>query len=325
MRESITIARAHGKDDFQIIAQPKSGISQQLNDFLKLLHTRNHPKYAEVQLIQLDGSSAEVRTRTFAKGEIDQPKKAPSVMKSVTNLIIGLIALVGMSANAATWNTPSGNGAISGAGYFSAAGVPFSTIGSVQSNQVYCVLGGAISLGSPLVEQIWVKDDLAAATLDFYVPTNSWTVISNSVATNQIWTSATNNGAGLATNDIIVLQHGDGTSQLLIIGSGTLASGVTETNGNGQNLIKFYNTTTNAVAVGDVLHKMALRQSFTPLTLQNVTNDVPVATSQWFMLSTRAAPLKYYGVLGQPNLIRLTYGAAGSLFVSGTYSRRPGQ
>lgn len=244
------------------------------------------------------------------------------LLKSIGICAMLFAASISFGAN---WNTPYGSGDGDGGGYFSATGIPFTAIPNVQSNTSYVVLGGPTSLGAPLFEQIWLKPDLVAGTLSFYVPTNTWTIGSNSVAgTNQIWLTSTN--LGLATNDICVIQHGSGAAQMVIVGGSASSSGLVATNAAGYNLVNLFNNITNAVTVGDKLYKMALRSpALTPVSMQNVTNDLPVQTGQWWMIATRAAPLKIYGTVGYPNLLALTYSNSAGLFTSGSFARRPPQ
>lgn len=247
-------------------------------------------------------------------------------MKKLFSVILFVVALFALtsSASAATWNTPYGIGDGNGEGYFSASGVPFSVISSVRSNSVYCILGGPKALGSPLVQSIWIKPDLAAGTLDFFVPTNSWTCASNQPAgTNVIWLTSTN--SGLATNDVCVIQHADGTAQMLVIGGNASSSGLLTTNSLGYNAVQSFNSVSNAIQPNDVLYKMALRRSITPFTLQNVTNDVAVQSGQWWQIATRAGAMTFNGVLGGPTLISMTGSnntTGGGLLLDGNYKRR---
>jgi hypothetical protein len=244
-------------------------------------------------------------------------------IKSILSYVLALIALalIVSAANAATWNKATGNGD-DGYGYFSAAGIPLTVIGSVRSNTVYTVVGSRAALGAPLVDSIWVKTDLAAAALEFWVPTNTWTCASNQPAgTNQIWLTTTN--AGLATNDLLVLEHQDGTAQLLVLGGGTTdAAGLVGSNSLAQTLVKFWTTPTNAITAGDKLHKLALRSSFEPLKMHAITNTVGTPFGNWLAMAHQNVPLKLYGNIGLPVVVSLSYSNAASLKTDGVLKRR---
>jgi hypothetical protein len=241
-------------------------------------------------------------------------------IKSLIALVLLIITAFALPSQAATWNTAPGHGD-DGYGYFSASGVPLAVVASVKSNSTYVVVGGRAALGAPLVQSVWVKPDFVSGTLDFYTSTNTWTCASNQPAgTNIIWLVGTN--SGLATNDVLVLEHGDGTTQLLLLsGNATDAGGLVYSNSYAVG-VKVWNTPTNTITAGDKLHKMALRQSFEPLKLQNVTNDVAVPWGNWWQVATRAAPLQFYGNVGSPTAVVLTYSNAASIYVQGAFKRR---
>lgn len=332
MRQALTIARRHDTEEFEIVKQPGE-IGSQLQEFFKLLRTRDHSELAEVCVIELDAGSADstahVRRRTFTKPvetetetENLKPKKSKN-MKTLISLLVFAVSL--FTANAASWNDAYGLGDGEGSGYFSASGAPLAVVGSVQSNTVYVSLGGPSALGAPLVDSVWIKPDLTGCTLSLYVATNYWLCASNQPAgTNIVWLTSTN--TGLSTNDLLVLQNSSGVSQLVILGGGsTDAGGLVYTNSSGYVGVKLWNTPTNSISANDKLYKLALRQQFTPLTFQNLTNDIVAPWGNWWAMATRSAPLKFYGSLGVPSVLALTYSNSAGILVNGSFARRPAQ
>lgn len=250
--------------------------------------------------------------------------KFKSLLQFVT--AIAAVALVTF-ANAAGWNDSYGMGDRGGEGYFSASGAPLAVVGSVRSNSVYVAIGGPNTFGSPLFQSIWVNTDLATGTLDFWGATNVWTCASNQPAgTNIIWIT-TNSASGpasiLATNDVLVLQNASGASQVLLIsGNATDLSGVVYSNSTGVG-IKVFQTPTNTITAGDKIYKMARRATFTPLAIPAWTNGIAGAgVGAYIPAGSSADTLKFYGDVGEPSVVSLSYAASGSLYVSGVLKRR---
>src|SRR5262245_11650712 len=233
-------------------------------------------------------------------------------------VLLSLLALAG-SLRAATWNDSYGMGKNANDWLISGAGVPLAVISSVQSNSLYYITS-AKSDGAPRISQIWIKPDLTAGTLGFYIATNLLTLASNQPAgTNILWIAGTN--AVLATNDLLVLQNVASDSyQLLVLGGGsTTATGLAYTNAAGYTGVKLWTTPTNTIVAGDRLWKLALVQSITPLAIQNFTNDLVAPWGNFWPLNTRATTLAFGGRLGIPSAIVMTYSNSAGLLLNGDY------
>lgn len=245
-------------------------------------------------------------------------------MKKLLSIACAVLACV--SVHAASWNDNFGLGN-SGNSAFSIGGAPLSVITSVRSNSVYVVTSDSAN-GAPSFDSVWIKPDLTGCSLDFWTATNSLTVASNGAAGDTtVWLVASNLTGGayttLATNDLLVYKGAGDTYQVVVLsGNATSSQGVVTSNSLGQVQIKLFNALSNAPAAGDKIYKMAARFSVNPFTLQNVTNDVAVPWGQWWQLSTRAAPLRLVGEIGEPSVISLTVSNSGGLFTSGSYIRR---
>lgn len=234
--------------------------------------------------------------------------------------VLGLIAICFTAPLHAAWVDAYGFGDGGGSSFFSARGNTIGVVGSVISNTVYTIHGGPAAAGNPLVQSVFIKQDSVAGALEWWHATNTWTVASNgALATNIIWLTTTN--TGMATNDLIVYQD-SANSQLTLIGGGaTSASGLFITNALGQCGVKVWNNVSNVVA-GAKLYKMTRIQSLTPLTMQNVTNDTPAPFGNWFQVATRAAPKQFYGRLGYPSLLTMSYSNSADINVDGIFKRR---
>jgi hypothetical protein len=232
-------------------------------------------------------------------------------------IAITVAALMSLSLQAA-WNNAVQTG-LGGNPVFTGSGVPLTVLASIRSNTLYTITS-ANAPGAPLVQEVWIKPDDVTCTLDFWVPTNTWTIASNgALATNIIWLTSTNKG--MASNSVCVYQSGDTYQMTIALGSGALGA-LVYTNDAGQNGIAIFNTLTNYPLAGDKLYMMAKVATFTPLTMQNATNDVAAPWGNWWQVATRAGPLRFSGVIGYPLLTTLSYSNAAGLMINGVYQRR---
>lgn len=226
--------------------------------------------------------------------------------KAVLSLKLAAVAAAGLvlapPADAATWNASYGIGNPQDQFRVSATGAPLGVIASVHSNAVYTITS-AYASGQPLFNQIWTRSDLLAATLNFYVATNSYELTNSGAAGTNVLSLSTTNGLG--SGDILVLQNvATDTYQMLVNSNNSAFALVT------------YNGITNGYRSGDRVYKMALRQSFTPASMNTVTNTqgilgVPVA--QWMRFGSGDTPFQFAGTMGYPSLMTLTYSNAGGL------------
>lgn len=243
-----------------------------------------------------------------------------NTIKSLKTLAAALcaVALVN-AATAATWNDAYGMGNNANDWLISGSGVDTAVVQSVHSNALYYITS-AKSDGAPRISSVLIKPDSTPGTLKWYQATNVWTIGSNETAgATAAWLVGTN--AGMATNDILVLQHvqSDSYQFNIVSGNATSATGLISTNAAGYNRIKLFNTVSNAITAGDKLWKMTATQTLTPLSLQNVTNDVAAPWGNWWALATRNGPITYGGAIGKPGLLVLTFSNSAGLFVQGDY------
>jgi hypothetical protein len=239
-------------------------------------------------------------------------------MKKLLSLFVPCVLFVA-SSPAATWNDQYGLGNNADDWLLSGSGVPFTVVQSVQSNSLYYITSAKAS-GAPRISSVWVKPDLTPGTLNWYTPTNTWTLASNATAgATTLWLTSTN--SQMATNDLLVFQNvaSDAYQLLIVSGNATDARGTVSTNALGQVQVKVFNAISNAVVAGDKLYKMALQQSITPLSSQNITNDTAVAWGNWWQLATRAAPIQYGGRIGVPSALVMTFSNAAGMTVQGDY------
>lgn len=225
------------------------------------------------------------------------------------------LALAPMESSAATWNDFYGIGNPQDQFSFSGSGAPLGVIGSVQSNTLYYITS-AYASGQPQIKQIWTRADNLAATLNFYVATNSYELTNNGAAgTNVLSLSSTN---GLGSGDLVVVRNMSSTYpdayQLLVVSNNSAFALVT------------YNGITNGYSAGDRVYKLALRQSFTPAAMNTVTNTMGllgVPVGQWIRFGSGDVPFQFNGTMGYPTVVTLTYSNAAGLHVTGDYYARP--
>lgn len=253
--------------------------------------------------------------------------KRPSLFSLYTlNLIALCLTLFTPHAHAAAgdWNYAYGQGNVSDDWLISGCSIPLAVIQSVQSNSQYYITS-AKSSGSPRIDQIWFKNDMLSGTIRFYTATNVWTCASNQPAgTNIIWLTETN--SAMATNDLLVFRSVSGDSyQLLVVsGNATDYAGTVYTNSSGYVGIKVFTTPTNAIVAGDFLYKMSLQQSFNPLGMGIVTNQIDNVVGdhfgQWLSLGAKQGPLvSFRAQSGLPAMIVMTYSNSGVFQVVGDY------
>ncbi len=242
-------------------------------------------------------------------------------------LTLGAVLLAPAPAGAADWGSSFGIPNPADDSLIGGSGVNLAVIPSVQSNSLWYVTS-AHSAGAPRIDNIWFRNDFLSGTLNYYIATNFWTCSSNQPAgTNILWLSTTN--SGLATNDLLVLQNTIQDSyQLIVLGGGaTDGASLVYTNALGENGVKLWNTPTNIVSVGDKLWKLARVQTFTPLGMGLVTNQISAVTGdhfqQWLKLGGKELPLQFRGRTGIPSAVVMTYSNTAGLFVTGDYYVRP--
>lgn len=232
------------------------------------------------------------------------------LFRTLTGLLAGLALLLAVAgAGAATWNDSYGMGNVSDDWLITGSGVPFTAIGSVQSNSLYYVTSAKAS-GAPRLGWLWVQSDLLASTLGYYVATATYSVASNGIAgTNVINITSTN---GLGNGDILVYRHvATDTYQMLVNSNNSALALVT------------YNALSNAPAANDVLYKMTRVANFNPLQMHAVTNQVIRPLAELIPFGVSSKPVELTGELGLPSLTVLTYSNAGGLFITGDYFVRP--
>lgn len=239
------------------------------------------------------------------------------------NLIISALLAFATVAGAATWNTSRGMGNPQDDWLIYGSGTPIGVQGSVTSNGLYYITSAKAS-GQAVLDKVVIDTDTLVATLEWYIPTNTWTVAATEgCGTNQIWVTSTN--LTMATNDIFVLRSVSSDSyQLLVLGGHTTASGIVRTNG-AYNQVQFFQTTTNIPTAGDILYKMAKVQSYIPNAMGNVTNSTPVPFNA-YVFASGYHPFKFAAPLGAPGLLWLNTCSNLSvcdLNVSGEYFVRP--
>lgn len=258
-----------------------------------------------------------------------------AALTAVTLLSIALpIASPPEAKAATTWNAAYGMGNSADGAYFTGNGVPLAVVASVQSNSLYYITS-AFASGAPNIDQVLLKADTIAATLNFYQATQTFNIASNIAAGDtSLWLAGTN--SGLATNDLLALQDQNDSYQLLILGGGaTTASGLISTNAAGYNQIKFWNAISNAAtatasggAPASKLYKLTRVATFTPLAITTLTNGTGISTflsqGQWLPLApTPAGPfIGFRGPRGFPTATVLTYSNAAGLMVNGEYKVR---
>jgi hypothetical protein len=242
-------------------------------------------------------------------------------------LAIAAVIIAPLVASAASWSDRFGMGAPGNAAddnTIGGSGAPLAVLPSVQSNSLYYVTS-AKPIGAPRISKVWLNQDFIGGTVKFYVATNQWICASNQPAgTNIIWLTTTNNT--LATNDFLVIRNvtTDGYQLMVCGGGSTDATSAVYSNSVGHVAIKVWNPPTNAIAPGDILYKLTVQQTYTPLAMGSVTNQLAaipaVHFGDWVTLGQKENPISFAGRAGWPSAIVMTYSNTAALQVYGDYS-----